>query len=148
MTKSISPKNIVVYADDDTDDLELVRESFTQFANNVEVVTFPDGLQALSYLANLSEMDGTPCLIILDVNMPRMGGKEALKEIRNIDKLDKVPVVLFTTSSLHMDKSFAERYQAGFLTKPIDVRQMEVITDQFINHCADEIKQKIRRQIN
>ncbi|MGZ5191429.1 MAG: response regulator [Flavisolibacter sp.] len=141
------PKNIVLYADDDTDDLELVQESFSLYSNNVEVVTVPDGSQALSYLQRLTEEDPQPCLIILDINMPVINGKEVLKKLRELSRFESVPVVLFTTSSLPKDAVFAQNYNAGFVTKPLDVSQMEVITELFIDHCADEIRKNIRRQI-
>jgi CheY-like chemotaxis protein len=148
MTKEISTKHFVLYADDDFDDLMLVKEAFSQYSKNVELVTVPDGFHALSYLKNLSDNDPAPCLIILDINMPRMDGKEALVRLREIDRFKTVPAILFTTSSQPTDKDFAEKYDAGFLTKPIDYRQMDVIADQFINHCADEVKKTIRRHFN
>jgi CheY-like chemotaxis protein len=147
MTNSTSPKNIVFYADDDADDLELVQDAFSQYAHNVEVVTAKDGSQALSYLQGLGDADPKPCLIILDVNMPFFNGKEVLRRIRTIDHFETVPVVLFTTSSMPSDQNFAEKYNAGFVTKPLDVSQMEVITELFIDHCSDEIKKKIRRHL-
>ena len=148
MTKATPPKHIVLYADDDTDDLMLVQEAFANYANNVEVVTASDGTEALSYLESLSPLDPAPCLIILDVNMPRMNGKEALKEIRRRERFDEIPVALFTTSSLPLDKAFAERYKARFITKPIDVSQMAIIADQFVSHCTDEIKRNIQKRID
>jgi CheY-like chemotaxis protein len=147
MTKSIAPKNIVVYADDDPDDLDLVQDAFAQYSKNVEVLTFMDGSQVLSYLERLSNYDPSPCLIILDINMPIINGKEALIRIREMNRYKSVPVVLFTTSSLPMDESFASRYHAGFVTKPIEAKQMEIITDQFINHCSEEIQRNIRREV-
>jgi CheY-like chemotaxis protein len=145
MTKYIAPKNIVVYADDDPDDIELVEEAFRQYANNVEVVTFQDGSQALSYLKNLSNADPLPCLIILDINMPVLNGKEALVRLRQLDQYEAVPVVLFTTSSMPIDKNFAAHYNAGFVTKPLGFEQMEIITHQFIDHCTEESRKKMRR---
>lgn len=145
MTKSPTPKNIVFYADDDLDDLELVKEAFAQYSKNVEVLTATDGSKALSYLSNLKKYDTLPCLIILDVNMPVINGKEALLRLREMEHFQEVPIVLFTTSSQSIDKNFAERYNAGFITKPIDVKQMEFIADQFIEHCSDEVKNKIRK---
>ena len=147
MTKSTPPRNIVFYADDDTDDLELVQDAFSQYAHNVEVVTAKDGSQALSYLQGLRDTDPKPCLIILDINMPFFNGKEVLKRIRTIDHFESVPVVLFTTSSMPSDQGFAQKYNAGFVTKPLDVSQMEVITELFIDHCSDEIKKKIRKHL-
>jgi CheY-like chemotaxis protein len=146
MTKSAAPKNIVLYADDDTDDLELVQDSFSLYSNNVEVITARDGSQALSFLHRLDDNDPAPCLIILDINMPVINGKEALIKIREMPRFESIPVVLFTTSSLPVDKGFASKYNAGFVTKPLDVMQMEIITELFIDHCADEIKKNIRRQ--
>lgn len=146
MTKAIPPKYIVLYADDDIDDLTLVREAFDQYASNVEVVTAFDGVEALSYLEGLNPLDPSPCLIILDVNMPRLTGKETLKRIRNLERFEEIPVVLFTTSSLPLDKVFAEKYKAGFITKPIDVKHMAFIADQFVEHCTDEIKKNIKKR--
>lgn len=148
MTKSTSPKNIILYADDDLDDLQLVEDSFSSFATNVEVITVTDGCMALNYLNRLKPLEPKPCLIILDINMPRVNGKEVLQEIRRSNEFKEVPVVLFTTSSLEQDKEFALRYNAGLITKPLDVRQMEIITMQFIDHCTDDIQKLIRRRVS
>lgn len=147
MTKSATPKNIVLYADDDADDLELVRDAFSRYAKNVEIVAVKDGSQAMSYLQNLTEDDPTPCLIVLDINMPMLSGKDVLARLRQLKRFENVPVVLFSTSSQPQDAQFAERYDAGFITKPLDYSQMEYITEQFIDHCTDEIKKNIRRPL-
>ena len=147
MTKSIIPKNIVFYADDDLDDLELVKEAFAQYSKSVEVMTATDGSKALSHLSNLKKYDALPCLIILDINMPVINGKEVLLHLREMDHFQEVPVVIFSTSSQPADKNFAKRYNAGFITKPIDVKQMSFIAEQFIEHCTDEVKNKIREQM-
>lgn len=146
MVKPATPKNIVFYADDDTDDLELVQEAFGKYTNNVEVVTARDGVQALSYLQSLGEYASAPCLIILDINMPLLNGKDVLRKIKDIPPLSSVPVVLFTTSSSPLDKEFAKKYNAGFITKPLDVSQMQIITELFIDHCSDEVKKKISKR--
>jgi CheY-like chemotaxis protein len=145
MTKSISPKNIVLYADDDADDLELITSSFERYTNNVEVITFGDGTEIVDYVQRLSDLDPKPCLIILDINMPLLNGKEALVKIRRIKGFDSIPIVLFSTSSLAQDGSFAQKYNAGFMTKPLEHAQMRIITDKFIDHCSDEIKRNIRK---
>jgi CheY-like chemotaxis protein len=146
MTKSATPKNIVLYADDDADDLELVRDAFSRYANNVEIVAVKDGSRALSYLQNLTEDDPTPCLIILDINMPMLNGKDVLIRLRQMKRFESVPVVLFSTSSQPQDAQFAQKYDAGFITKPLDYGQMQYITEQFIDHCTEEIKKNIRRR--
>lgn len=146
MTKTMSTKSIVLYADDDADDIQFVTEAFINYSKNVELVTVSDGLEALSYLKNLSVDAPAPCLIILDINMPRMDGKEALIKLRQMERFEKIPSVLFTTSSQNRDKDFAARYNAGFLTKPIDIFQMEVVANTFIEHCSEQIKKNIRKE--
>ena len=135
---------MVLYADDDNDDLQLLRDAFSQYSKNVNLVTVNDGFQALSFLENLPEEANIPCLIILDINMPRINGKEALVRLRQLDRYKETPVILFTTSTYPIDKQFASKYDAGFITKPINVTQLERIADTFIQHCTDEIKKKIR----
>lgn len=147
MTKSTPSKNIILYADDDHDDLQLVREAFDRYASNVEVVTVKDGSEAITYLKSLSHIDPAPCLVILDINMPRMNGKEALVKLRQMERFESVPVMLFTTSSMPADLDFANKHKAGFLTKPIDIRQMDVITDLFIDHCTEETRKKIKKAV-
>ncbi|SHG01508.1 response regulator [Flavisolibacter ginsengisoli] len=146
MTQTNTRKHVVLYADDDPDDLMLVKEAFDRYADNVEVVTTTDGEQALFYLAGLDHFEPAPCLIILDINMPRLDGKEALKKIRSLPRFTDIPVVLFTTSSYTLDREFARQHKAGFITKPLDVRQIESIADQFVQHCTDEIKKNIRKK--
>lgn len=142
----MSAKNIVLYADDDSDDIQLVQDAFYHYSQNVNLVTVEDGLEALSYLKNLATDEPSPCLIILDINMPRMDGKEALVKIRQMGRFSEVPAILFTTSSQPQDQEFAKKYNAGFITKPIDVTQMDIIAGRFIDHCADEIQKDIRRR--
>ena len=145
MSNQLDKELIVVYADDDPDDIELVIESFAQYASNITVKTFTDGLTALSFLKNLSIVDNIPCLIILDINMPVMNGKESLKQIRQIDLFKDVPVVLFTASVSDRDKEFAALYSAGFITKPLSASQMKTITERFIQHCKSDIQRMIVR---
>jgi CheY-like chemotaxis protein len=148
MTQTTPPKHLVVYADDDIDDLKFVEQAFMERMTNIELVTVRDGAKAIDYLSKLSVLDPDPCLIILDVNMPKLNGKETLLKIRKMDRFENIPVVLFTTSSLEQDRNFAMQYNAGFVTKPLDARQMQRITDQFIEHCSDEIKKSLRRGSN
>lgn len=137
-------KFVVLYADDDRDDLDLVTQAFSDFATNIQVVTVSNGLEAVTYLNNLESTEASPCLIILDINMPLLNGKEALKEIRKNKKFADIPIILFSTSSLPFDKVFAERHQAGFVTKPITEPELNQIVSQFLSHCSESIKMNIQ----
>lgn len=141
----IPPKSLVLYADDDPDDLTLVSEAFSKYSSNVELVTVHNGADALHFLERLTPNDPLPCLVILDVNMPLLNGKETLARLRKMPRFEDVPVILFTTSSMNFDKAFAARHGAGFISKPLNSRQMGAIIDQFIDHCAEEVRKQIRR---
>lgn len=144
MTNAVS-RNIIVYVDDDKDDVDLIRESFEKYTQNVELVTFLDGYEALNYLTSIAHSSTRPCLIILDLNLPGLDGKQILRTLRTVDAYKETPVVLFTTSSQPHDKVFAREYNAGFITKPLNYTQMDRITEQLVEHCSDEIKKTIRR---
>ena len=148
MTQTTPPTHLVLYADDDIDDIKFVEESFSETTKNIELVTAYNGLDLVRYLEKLTPFDPNPCLVILDVNMPLMNGKETLLKIREMSRFQNIPVVLFTTSSTDFDKSFAEKYNAGFVTKPLDNRQMKEITDKFIEQCTDEVQRNIRKTYN
>jgi CheY-like chemotaxis protein len=143
----MSARHLVLYADDDIDDIQLVRDAFMNYTNKVELVCVSDGLEAISFLKSIPHSDPSPCLIILDINMPRMDGKEALVKIRQMERFEDSPAILFTTSSQSIDKAFAAKYNAGFLTKPIDYNQVDSVASTFIDQCTEEIKKNIRKQI-
>jgi CheY-like chemotaxis protein len=133
--KNTHSKNIILYVEDDEDDQQLIKDSLQKYSHDIEIVIHNNGVEAVSYLNNLSPSDSTPCLIILDINMPKMNGIEALKQIRKNNRFAKIPAILFTTSSQPLDKKFAAEYKAGFITKPIDAAQMKYIAETFIKYC-------------
>ncbi|RYF78766.1 MAG: response regulator [Chitinophagaceae bacterium] len=146
MTKSLPPKSLVLYADDDADDRELIADAFREFSSSIELVTFHEGEALLHFMKNLTPLQPSPCLIILDINMPRLDGKETLQKIRAMNEYANVPAVLFTTSTLPSEAEFARCYDAGFVTKPLHNRQIRSIIHELIDNCTDEVKEKIRRQ--
>lgn len=146
MTQSLPPKSLVLYADDDPEDVELVSEAFQVYAHNVELMTFSDGIELLNFIETIDPFHAAPCLFILDINMPRLNGKETLRRLRRLESFAEVPAVLFSTSSLPADAAFAKNYNAGFVTKPLHTNQVHMIIDEIIEHCSDEVKKMIRKR--
>ena len=146
MTQSLPPKSLVLYADDDPDDIELVSEAFSLYSRNVELLTFRDGIEMLNYIESIDPLQPIPCLFLIDINMPRLNGKDTLRRLRTIVEFSEVPAVLFTTSTLPSDEVFARNFNAGFVTKPLHTNQVHHIIDQIIDHCSDEVKKMIRRR--
>ena len=138
-------KNTILYADDDPDDVELLKEAFDCMSGDIELITCTNGSEVLQYLKTLPADKPTPCLIILDINMPVLDGKQALIRMRSINRFAETPVVLFSTSSDTREKDFAGQHKAGFITKPLYAKQIHLILNELIEHCTDEMKEKIKK---
>lgn len=131
-------KHTIIYAEDDLDDLFILTQAF-QKHDHIEVLHAPDGKKAMLLLETMAGENSLPCLVILDINMPVMNGREALQAIRSHDNLNKLPVVLFSTSSSASDRLFAEAHEALLITKPSDYLNLETIVTNFLDHCNFDI---------
>jgi len=145
MTRSLPSKSLILYADDDQDDLELVREIFQEYGAVLELRTFGNGEELLGHIAGLDPLEPQPCLIILDINMPVLDGKETLRRLRCLDGYSAVPAVLFSTSTLPHEAVFARKYDAGFITKPLYANQVHELVDEMLAWCHDEVREKVKR---
>jgi CheY-like chemotaxis protein len=115
----------ILLADDDADDREMIREAIPdeRLATCMQVVT--DGQELLDYLrrqgayADPSVCAPRPSIILLDLNMPRMNGHEALAEIKGDESLRSIPVVALTTSNDQGDiRNMYDLGASSFITKP------------------------------
>lgn len=117
---------VILMADDDDDDYFFTEKALRQSRLINTLCRVKDGEELLEYLLqrgryeNKSEECQRPGIILLDLNMPKMDGREALKEIKNHPELKDIPVVVFTTSKAEED--IYRSYQLGvnsFITKPV-----------------------------
>ena len=121
----VSHPILVLVADDDPEDRMLIEDAFeeSRLANTLEFVV--DGEELMDYLHHRNgysdpSASPRPGLILLDLNMPRKDGREALKEIKSDPDLRKIPVVVMTTSKAEED--ILRTYDLGvnsFITKPV-----------------------------
>ena len=113
----------ILLVDDDPGDQKLILRSLTsqKVANNVQVAG--SGEEALDYLSGCKAGHGdhpVPGLILLDLNMPGMGGKECLRQIKADEELDTIPVVVLTTSDSELDiLSSYKLHASGYVKKPV-----------------------------
>jgi CheY-like chemotaxis protein len=115
----------IVMADDDEDDRLLTREALKESNVRNPIAFVEDGEDLLAYLrreGKYASLRGTPLpgLILLDLNMPRMDGREALQEIRQDPHLKHIPIIILTTSQ--QDEDIVNVYGMGansYITKPV-----------------------------
>jgi CheY-like chemotaxis protein len=152
MTTNSSRNNFVVLmADDDPDDVDLMACALAQSSFPSEFRSVRDGYELIQYLHRLGEYADAPAkpdedhlparlspyvdpapnpsLILLDLNMPRCNGIEVLAELKRTPHLSKIPVVILTTSDAERDRSRTSLLGAsGFITKPDDFSRLIEVT--------------------
>ena len=121
----------VLLVEDDPGDVLMTREAFkdNKLANRLLVV--PDGIDAMAFLRKEDQYAGspTPDLVLLDLNLPRMDGREVLAAMKSDPELRRIPVVVLTTSEAEEDvlRSYSLHANA-YVTKPVDFhRFIEVV---------------------
>ena len=123
--KRRSQQKSTLMVEDDPDDRLLVEEAFRENRRGNELYFVKDGEELLNYLHHLgnysdAEKYPTPDLILLDLNLPRMDGREALAELKADHELRRIPVVVLTTSQAEEDVWHTyDLGVAGFITKPV-----------------------------
>ncbi len=116
---------MILMADDDADDRLLAQDAFEENRLGNELRFVEDGEELLDYLYRRGkyidpESSPRPGIILLDLNMPRLDGREALKEIKADPDLHSIPIIVLTTSSAEED--ITRTYDLGvnsFITKPV-----------------------------
>lgn len=119
----------ILLADDDPDDRQLTRDAFEENRLANQLVCVEDGEQLMDYLLRRGAYAGRgedlPGLILLDLNMPRKDGREALKEIKAHPELRRIPIVVLTTSKAEED--ILRSYDLGvnsYVTKPVTFKSL------------------------
>jgi CheY-like chemotaxis protein len=118
---------VILLAEDDPGDQELTRRALADDASHVDLRVVGDGEEAMDYLLRRRDFaeprsSPTPDLILLDLNMPRVNGFEVLEQLRAHSQLDRIPVVVLTTSRHHED--IVRSYDLGcnsFIAKPLAI---------------------------
>jgi iron complex outermembrane receptor protein len=124
---------LVFLIDDDIDDQDIFNIAVTRTDQSAKCVFANDGIQALEKISG--DKNFIPDFIFIDMNMPRMNGKQCLSEIKKIDRLKHVPVFMYSTSA--DDQTIKENINLGatdFIVKPSDIKTL--------SHILSEIFQK------
>lgn len=120
----------ILLVEDNAGDVRLTVEAFrdAKVRNNMAVVR--DGVEAMQYLRQEGEFSDNkrPDVILLDLNLPRMDGREVLAKLKKDPSLKNIPVVILTTSEAESDILQAYELHANcFITKPVDLEQFVTV---------------------
>ncbi len=129
-------KNTILWADDDADDLLMMREILMKNGQHFELVEVRNGREALDYLNKARIKGKLPCLVILDINMPILDGKKTLSIIKEDKELKALPVVMFTTSNSELDRMYCQKFNTRMITKPPDFQTLQSTVLEMLQFCA------------
>lgn len=128
---------VILCVDDDEDDLFFIRDIIQSQGHSLEIKEARNGWYAINYLQEGLKKDELPCLVIMDMNMPRMDGKQAIAKIKENKQLSKIPIVVFTTSSNTDHQKYFESQGIRFITKPFDYKAFTREIINLLAFCAD-----------
>ena len=130
------PEKTILYVDDDDDDRELFSSALKGANPDINLVFAENGLKAINYLDAVKQPEEKlPCLIVLDLNMPYLDGKKTFERIKTNPGLEKIPVVIFTSSQNPNDKNFFHNQGIELISKPYDFSFMHSIAQHLIDCC-------------
>jgi CheY-like chemotaxis protein len=142
----VAPNLTILMVDDDPDDFFLVRHALGDRVKGIDLKQLEDGEELMDYLRQKGRFENKgcsppPCLILLDLNMPKMDGREALREIRTDPLLRHLPVVVFTTSNDTDDIMSSYRLGANsFIVKPPSYERLVEVLDNLMDYWANSVE--------
>ena len=137
---------VILIAEDDPDDFLLVRDAFLEFCVDNDLRWVKDGEELMDYLLHRGNYQNpedapSPGVILLDLNMPRKDGREALKEIKSLTELSRIPIVALTTSNAEEDVLYT--YGLGinsFIRKPSSFGQFVDVMKVFDKYWNEIVR--------
>ena len=142
----------IMLVEDDPGDQKLIKKSLANQKIGNELFIAESGEDALDYLNVCKAGDAAtpmPELILLDLNMPGMGGKEFLRRVKADERLDTIPVVILTTSDADQDVLDSYKLQAaGYIKKPVNLHDfhevMSTLEDYWFAICMRVSQAQLR----
>jgi len=129
-------KRYILIAEDDLDDRYLMKTALEEIGITEEVSYVENGVEVINYLEAVTEKNGVynyPKLILLDLNMPKMDGREVLKKIKSHELYRKIPVVVFSTTKNQLEVNRC--YDLGANTYIIKPVSYDTLVDTIRQMC-------------
>jgi CheY-like chemotaxis protein len=133
----------VLLVEDDPGDVLMTREAFADYKINNTLHVVDNGVDAVSFLRREGEYEGAPVpdLILLDLNLPRMDGREVLRAVKDDPRLRSIPVVVLTTSQAEEDVLRSYQLHANaYVSKPVDFEQFINVVRQIDDFFVTVVK--------
>jgi CheY-like chemotaxis protein len=129
------PKILMV--DDDVEDQQIIKDTFDDLGFSDSIHFEQSGEKALRYLEDRNNIKNNPCLVILDLNMPRMNGREVLQLLKTSGKFKDIPVIIYSTSLNPIERDQCMALGAhSYVIKPVTYSQSIDTAKMFYSFCS------------
>ena len=126
----------ILYIEDDGDDREMLRDAFVEEGAAVDLSFAENGAEALEFLKLAHQgKEALPDLVVLDLNLPLIDGREAFCEIKREGLLGEIPLVVYSSSLNPADRNFFGAFGVEFIEKPDLVQQLGDIVARMLRKC-------------
>ncbi len=136
------PKEVLL-VEDSPGDVRLTQEAFRDADGSINLHLAADGVEAMAFLRQEGRIDRAPRpdLILLDLNLPKMDGREVLAQIKADDSLKAIPIVVLTTSDAEADIVKAYQLQGNcYLSKPVQLEAFESLVKSINDFWLTKVK--------
>jgi two-component system, chemotaxis family, response regulator Rcp1 len=133
----------VLLVEDSPGDVRLTKEAFHDTNPSVHLNVATDGVEAMAFLHHdgVHAQAPRPDLILLDLNLPKMDGREVLAQIKRDDSLKTIPTVVLTTSEAEVDIAKSYQLQANcYLSKPVQLDAFEALVKSINDFWLTKVK--------
>ena len=136
-------KRTVLLVEDSPGDVRLTQEAFHDADPQIDLRVAVDGVEAMAYLRRegVHSDAARPDFILLDLNLPKMDGREVLAHIKEDDELKTIPTVILTTSDAEADILTSYKLQANcYLSKPVQLEEFESLVKSINDFWLTRVK--------
>ena len=133
----------VLLVEDSPGDVRLTQEAFRDANRSIHLHVAADGVEAMAFLRRVAPYAGAPRpdLILLDLNLPKMDGREVLAHIKEDESLKLIPTVILTTSTAEADIKRSYELQANcYLSKPVQLDDFESLVRSINDFWLTKVK--------
>jgi CheY-like chemotaxis protein len=130
------PKILMV--DDDVEDQQIIKDTFNDLGYGMSIHFESTGEQAINFLRQCYDHGHCPCLVVLDLNMPRMNGRNVLHYLKNDLSFKNIPVIIYSTSLNPLERDQCMTLGAhSYIIKPITYAQSIETAKLFYSFCSE-----------
>jgi CheY-like chemotaxis protein len=135
---AVAPTGYILIADDDVDDIEMLTTALKELEPGLNIKVSDNGRSVMEALKQPEVATG-PCVLVMDMNMPRMDGRETVVAIKGHDHLKNLPILLFSTSKNKTDELFAEKWSVRYFQKPDTVQGLNDVARVILDMCGEKV---------